>query len=176
MADIWSLMQTSGELSSPACETMSSISIEESLGKAPTSSVCTKRGRHQCTSIAVLDQNLYRSLTPPGMAVCVVANSVHGGNGQHLLSGADLLLAAIAEWIGFRVESIEVARRSKRRDSGSSLIRESVILCRRRQIERPNRAASMREHDELDSPIALSMWLRGMSARAGRTARGAAVR
>ena len=61
----------------------------------------------------------------------VVGNSLHGRNGDWLIA-SDLLLAAVAEASHFECERILVARRPPRRGGNEPLLRESVIMLRKR--------------------------------------------
>ena len=64
-----------------------------------------------------------------GRLVYVVGNSLHGSNGTTLLVAADLLIAALAENLGFQVEQLIVARRPQRR-ANYKWLRESVVVLR----------------------------------------------
>ena len=73
-------------------------------------------------------QSSFRVLKPGGHLVYVVGNSVHGADGAYLVVAADILIARLAVGAGFRVESINVARRPHRRRVESQYLRESVVF------------------------------------------------
>lgn len=73
----------------------------------------------------------YKALRPGGHLVYVVGNSAHGTGDETLLIAADLIIARLATHVGFRVQSIEVARRLRRRQIESEFLRESVVFARR---------------------------------------------
>lgn len=72
-----------------------------------------------------------RSLRRQGLMACVVGNSLHGRGDMQLPIASDLLLARIAELLGFEILNIEVARSPTRRRTESNHIRESVIFARK---------------------------------------------
>ena len=72
-----------------------------------------------------------RSLKAGGLMACIVGNSLHGRADMQLLIASDLLLARVAEIVGFEVINIEAARIPSRRRTDSSHLRESVIFARR---------------------------------------------
>lgn len=63
--------------------------------------------------------------------VYAVGNSLHGGTGGKFVIAADLLIARLAELVGFRVEGIDVARHLRRRGVVSPFLRESVVFVRK---------------------------------------------
>lgn len=73
----------------------------------------------------------WSSLAPGGTLVYAVGNSLHGSNDQSFVIAADLIIARLAELVGFSIESIEVARQLHRRKSPSPFLRESVVFARR---------------------------------------------
>lgn len=73
----------------------------------------------------------FELLRPGSHCVCVVANSAHGTKNQRVPIAVDLLLASLAESVGFDVERIVVARRMRRRDHVNRFLRESAIMLRR---------------------------------------------
>lgn len=73
----------------------------------------------------------YELLVPNGQAVCVVANSSHGSKSHRVPVVSDLLIARLAQSIGFEVEKLLVARKMPRRDSINGFSRESVIILKR---------------------------------------------
>jgi DNA modification methylase len=76
-------------------------------------------------------EECHRVLRDDGRAVFVVGNSLHGGAAKPYLIPTDLLLGAIAERIGFRVERTIAARALKRRLSGNHFLRESLVVLRK---------------------------------------------
>lgn len=70
-------------------------------------------------------------LRPGAQAVCVVANSSHGSRSHRIPVVSDLLIARIAERIGFEVEKLLIARKMPRRDGMNGFSRESIIFLRR---------------------------------------------
>lgn len=73
----------------------------------------------------------FAALRPGGDLVYVVGNSVHGSGNDSVVIAADLLIARLAETVGFDVRSIEVARKLRRRQIESPFLRESVVFLRR---------------------------------------------
>lgn len=63
-----------------------------------------------------------------GRLIYVVGNSLHGQGDSAWLFAADLIIARLAELAGFRVDSVEVARRPARRQGGGTYLRESVVF------------------------------------------------
>jgi SAM-dependent methyltransferase len=76
-------------------------------------------------------EGCHRVLRDGGHAVFVVGNSLHGAAANPYLIPTDLLLGAIAERIGFRVERTIAARSLKRRLSGNHFLRESLVVLRK---------------------------------------------
>ena len=76
-------------------------------------------------------EECHRVLRHDGHAVFVVGNSLHGAAANPYLIPTDLLLGAIAERIGFRVERTIAARALKRRLSGNHFLRESLVVLRK---------------------------------------------
>ena len=62
--------------------------------------------------------------------VYVVGNSMHGKltAGDHYVIASDLLIARLAEFAGFKVDRIEIARRPQRRSRAAEYLRESVVF------------------------------------------------
>ncbi|MEU1388508.1 hypothetical protein [Nonomuraea sp. NPDC005730] len=67
---------------------------------------------------------------PHGRLVYVVGNSVHGSGDGRFVIAADLILARLAEFAGWRVEEIRIARMLKRRSYEAAHLRESVVVLR----------------------------------------------
>ena len=76
-------------------------------------------------------KSAYRRMKKGAFLVYAVGNSLHGGTGDTFVIAADLLIAKLAELVGFRVESIDVARHLKRRGVVSPFLRESVVFARK---------------------------------------------
>jgi len=76
-------------------------------------------------------QNLRSFVNSKGKVVYVVGNSLHGSKDHTFLIAADLLIARLAEIVGYEIEQIVVARRPKRRSS-VPLLRESIVFLRLR--------------------------------------------
>ncbi len=74
-------------------------------------------------------RNQYKYARTGGYVACVVGNSLHGNekNGTFCIA-ADLLIAALAQAVGFNVRQIQVLRNLNRRHSTSSFLRESVVI------------------------------------------------
>lgn len=66
-----------------------------------------------------------------GHSVCVVANSAHGSGSNRVPVATDLMLARLAEFVGFEVVNILVARQTQRRDAPNPFLRESIIILRK---------------------------------------------
>lgn len=70
-------------------------------------------------------------LLPGGWIFCVVGNSLHGPN-HDLVSrvpvASDLIIAQIAETLGFEVKAIQIARLLKRRLPEYKYLRESIVV------------------------------------------------
>jgi DNA modification methylase len=73
----------------------------------------------------------FTALKPGGNLVYVVGNSAHGSGAGTVIVAADLLIARLATHAGFDVQSIEVARRLRRRRIESEFLRESVVFAKR---------------------------------------------
>lgn len=69
-----------------------------------------------------------------GGVVCVVGNSAHGSKEHRIPVAVDLLIAALAESIGFDVERLVVARQLRRRDHINRFLRETALVLRRPEI------------------------------------------
>lgn len=67
-------------------------------------------------------------LSPGGKLACIVGNSLHGHADGQLLVAADLLIARLAELVGFSIDLIDVARAPSRKRTASPFLRESVIF------------------------------------------------
>jgi hypothetical protein len=63
--------------------------------------------------------------------VCVIGNSLHGRKNHPILIATDLLIAALAQTAGFRVEALQVMRQLRRRDHENGYLRETVLMMRR---------------------------------------------
>ena len=73
----------------------------------------------------------YRLLKEKGVCVIVIGNSLHGGKHIPYLIPTDLLVSAIAERAGYRIEKITVARDFRRRLSGNHFLRESIVVLKK---------------------------------------------
>ena len=65
-----------------------------------------------------------------GFVVYIVGNSVHGDGNHGLVIAADLVIAQLANAVGFDVIGIGVARHLRRRSIDSPYLRESVVTMR----------------------------------------------
>lgn len=65
-----------------------------------------------------------------GLGIFVVGNSLHGSHNPALVA-TDLVLATMAECLGFEVMKIDIARGFRRRLSGNHFLRESVVIIRK---------------------------------------------
>lgn len=74
-------------------------------------------------------QNYRLALRPNGIAVFVIGNSLHGSQSPALIA-SDIILAKMAEILGFRSQ-ILIARGLKRRLAGNHFLRESLVLMAR---------------------------------------------
>jgi hypothetical protein len=73
--------------------------------------------------------NVANSLRVGGRAICVVGNSLHGSGDASVLIASDLLIAAVGELAGLRVDRISVARYPVRRRQGDQhRLRESLVV------------------------------------------------
>lgn len=83
--------------------------------------------------IAMSEQ--YKVTTPAAVVVCVIGNSMHGHKDSLLLVATDLLVAKVAEEVGFKIDTIQVTRQLRRRDgslqNSSSFLRESIVVLRK---------------------------------------------
>jgi hypothetical protein len=77
-------------------------------------------------------EEYYRCLRRGGYLVLVVGNSLHGRPGDAYLIPTDIVLAVIAESIGFSVEKVLAARSLKRRLQGNHFLRESIVVLKKR--------------------------------------------
>jgi hypothetical protein len=75
-------------------------------------------------------RSLRRVVHPDGRLAFVVGNSVHGAGEERFVIAADVLLSALAEMVGWRVEELRVARRLRRRAEDLEHLRESVVVLR----------------------------------------------
>lgn len=71
-----------------------------------------------------------RLLKPGAFAVYVVGNSLHGAPEKPYLIPTDLVLACLAELVGFKVEHLIVARPLQRRLAGNHFLRDSLLILR----------------------------------------------
>jgi DNA modification methylase len=74
------------------------------------------------------------ALTNGGWAFCIVGNSLHGSckdPQKRVPVASDLVIASIAQAIGFEVKAIQVARHLKRRSPDTKFLRESIIIMRK---------------------------------------------
>jgi len=76
-------------------------------------------------------RSTFHAVRPGGAMAIVVGNSMHGKSGSDYVIASDLLIARLAEFAGFRIERIEVARYPKRRLARSAYLRESVVFARK---------------------------------------------
>jgi len=76
------------------------------------------KGVHECLKIG-------------GHAVFVVGNSLHGGSDSAYLVPTDLLVARMAQCLGFEIRASLIARTLKRRLAGNHFLRESIIILRK---------------------------------------------
>jgi hypothetical protein len=67
---------------------------------------------------------------PGAHVVCVVGNSLHGKKESATPVATDLIIAAIAQEVGFEIDRLQVTRHTNRR-SREHPVRESVIIMRR---------------------------------------------
>jgi hypothetical protein len=67
-------------------------------------------------------------MNPGGRCAVVVGNSAHAHAEQQFVVASDLLIARIAEFSGWAVNEIRVARRPKRRSDPHGWLRESIVL------------------------------------------------
>ena len=70
------------------------------------------------------------SIKPHGYLAYVVGNSRHGSGPASFVIAADIIIARLAEFAGWRVEEIRVARRLHRRGTDLGQMRESVVVLR----------------------------------------------
>ena len=75
--------------------------------------------------------NQYRLMKSNGYIICVVGNSVHGNSLNQYCIAADLLIASLAQVVGFQVKELVVARDFTRRKLRSSFNRESILIFRK---------------------------------------------
>ncbi len=74
----------------------------------------------------------HRVLRCGGRAVYVVGSSLHGGPDRPYLVPTDLMLATLAQQIGFEVEQVVIARGLQRRLVGNHFLRDSVVVLRKK--------------------------------------------
>jgi hypothetical protein len=68
-----------------------------------------------------------------GYLVYIVGNSLHGRGRDSFVIAADLLIASLAEIIGFEVESFVIARQLRRRAHEFPFMRESIVFLRNKK-------------------------------------------
>jgi len=73
----------------------------------------------------------FRVARPGGHVVCVVGNSLHGRAPSTVPVATDLLIAALAQEVGFQISALQVGRQLPRRDGQNDLLRESILMMRR---------------------------------------------
>jgi hypothetical protein len=76
-------------------------------------------------------QSQYAMAKPGGHVVCVIGNSLHGRKENATPVATDLLIAALAQAVGFKIKKLQVTRHLRRRDCTEHPLRESVIIMRR---------------------------------------------
>lgn len=69
-----------------------------------------------------------KCLRKGGYSVIVVGNSLHGSAVSPYLIPSDIVIAQIAERMGFNVRDIIISRPLKRRLSGNHFLRESIVI------------------------------------------------
>ena len=84
--------------------------------------------RGYCDDMLRILVRVSEKLSPDGKLACIVGNSLHGHADGQLLVAADLLIARIAELVGFSIDLIDVARAPSRKRTASPFLRESVIF------------------------------------------------
>jgi hypothetical protein len=73
----------------------------------------------------------YKCLKRGGCSILVVGNSLHGGSHLPYVIPTDIVVALLAESLGFQVEQIRIARSLKRRLAGNHFLRESMVVLRK---------------------------------------------
>ena len=84
-----------------------------------------------CHDMWIALKEQYQCLRKGGYAVVVVGNSLHGGTHLPYLIPTDIIVAVLAESVGFEVEEIAVARSLRRRLTGNHFLRESMVILRK---------------------------------------------
>lgn len=74
---------------------------------------------------------VHHVVKPGGHAVYVVGNSAHGHGDDGFVIASDVLIASIAEAVGFEVSRVAVARHPSRRNLPSRFLRESVVFLKK---------------------------------------------
>lgn len=95
-----------------------------------------ERSRRQVVEGYVDDMYLviraaYDALKPGGALVFAVGNSVHDKDDNSYVIASDLLLARVAELVGFDIVALNVARYPRRRRTSSAFMRESIVYARK---------------------------------------------
>jgi hypothetical protein len=67
---------------------------------------------------------------PGAHVVCVVGNSLHGKTGGATPIATDLIIAALAQEVGFQIKRLQITRHTNRR-SREHPVRESIVLMQR---------------------------------------------
>jgi DNA modification methylase len=86
------------------------------------------RGYVEDMYVALLSQFRVSKRNAP--VVCVVGNSLHGHRPDTVPIATDLIICSLAQYIGFDIVSLQIARQLPRRDHGNDLLRESIIVMR----------------------------------------------
>lgn len=73
----------------------------------------------------------YQVVKDDGYVVCIVGNSVHGNSSYKFCIAADMIIAAIAQEVGFHVQELLIAREFNRRNFTSPFNRESILIFRK---------------------------------------------
>ncbi|SEP80469.1 DNA methylase [Lentzea xinjiangensis] len=74
--------------------------------------------------------NCRRLAADGSQLVFIVGNSVHGSESDSFIIAADVMMGALSELAGWRVEEVRVARHLRRRGATSHLLRESAVALR----------------------------------------------
>ncbi len=73
-------------------------------------------------------ENCMQLLKEDGYMVIIVGNSLHGIHDKRFLIPADLMISKIAQIVGYRVDTVKIARQLARRRTDSQYCRESAIF------------------------------------------------
>jgi hypothetical protein len=68
---------------------------------------------------------------PGAFVICVVGNSMHARKAHPIIIATDLIVASLAQLVGFELVQLQVTRQLRRRDHASQFLRETILVLRK---------------------------------------------